>query len=294
MKNESGFKIGIIGGYGKMGRWLAAFLRDEGKDVIIAGRDPDKLKKAAKELKVKAVSNKQAVRRSDAVILSVPIDSFEEVVQEIAPFTHDRQFIFDVTSIKSKPVKTMHQYIRKGIILGTHPMFGPGAAGIKGQRFVLTPTKKQEVLLAEKVRGYLEEREARVEVMTPQQHDELMGIVLGLAHFIALVSADTLAALNRMKEAQKVSGTTYRMLLKMSEAVLSEDPSFYSSLQVNLPGLPAAQKLFIRKADEWASLVKHGKRGEFIQRMKSLKEAFAKDDPGFTSAYKDMYRLIED
>jgi len=292
MTKDAVFTVGIIGGYGKMGQWLARFLQKEGKEVLIAGRDPEKLQAAARELKVKAVSSKEAVRRSGAVILSVSIDSFEAVVKEIAPHTQDGQYIFDVTSIKAKPVEIMHKYISKGTILGVHPMFGPGANGIKGQKFALTPTNAEEQVLAEKTRGYLEAREAKVVIMKAAEHDEIMSIVLGLSHFIALVSADTLASLGKIKESGLVSGTTYRMLLKMAEAVVSEDPDFYSSLQLNLPDTVKMESLFTRKAGEWASLVKEGKREEFIKRMKDLKDALEKEDPLFTSAYRDMYRML--
>lgn len=292
MKKKPFFKIAIIGGYGKMGRWLVRFLRKEFSEIIIAGRNQEKLLETAKKLKVRAASNMQAVSQSDAVILSVPIDSFETIVSEIAPFAHDGQYIFDVTSIKARPVRIMHQYIKKGTILGTHPMFGPGATGIRGQRFVLTPTDDREKCLAQKVQGYLEEKAAMVAVMPPEEHDELISVVLGLSHFISLVSADTLASLGRIREAKKVGGTTYRMLLKLVESVVSEDPHFYSSLQLNLPGSVSLERIFTSKADEWASLVKEGRQDEFIARMKALKNAFENEDPDFATAYKDMYRIL--
>jgi prephenate dehydrogenase len=286
-------RVAIIGGYGKMGRWLAAFLTQEGHDVVIAGRNQARLKEAARQLGVEQADAGQAVSGSGAVIISVPVDSVEAAAEEITQFTRDGQYIFDVTSVKTGPVEAMHRHVRKGTVLGTHPMFGPGAPGIKGQRFVLTPVGKEEEALAGKVRGYLEKRGAKVAVMTPQEHDEIMSIVLGLSHFIALASADALAALGKIREAQAVSGTTFHLLLRMAEAVLSEDPVFYSALQLNLPGAVRAETLFIDKAAEWAALVKDGRRRGFMDRMKSLRETFEKEDPGFKSAYGDMYRLIE-
>ncbi len=237
-------KIAIIGGYGNMGRWFARHLSGEGRQVVISGRNQAKLQEAAQQLGVESAPIEQAVAAADAVILSVPIDSFEAVVKEIAPHTHAGQYIFDITSIKARPVEIMHKYIRKGTILGVHPMFGPGAAGFKGQRFVLTPTNDVERALADKTRAYLEGRDAKVELMKPEEHDEIMSIVLGLSHFIALVSADTLASLGKLKDAQKVSGTTYRTLLTLAEGVVSEDADFYSSLQMNLPGLGEYREAF--------------------------------------------------
>lgn len=286
-------KISIIGGYGKMGRWFAAYLKKEGNDVTISGRDREKLRITAAELGVKSAAARKAVTGADAVILSVPIDSFEQVVEEIAPWTRDGQLIFDVTSIKTKMVNAMHAHIKKGEVLGVHPMFGPGAAGVEGQRFVLTPVGAKEKALARKVRRYLQDRKANVVIMKPEEHDEIMGIVLGLAHFIALVSADTLISLGKTRESRAVAGTTYRLLLTMAQAVVSEDPDFYSSLQLNLPGMAEIDRLFQQKAARWASMVKKRRKQEFMDMMDSLKYAFEREDPLFGSAYKDMYRLPE-
>jgi prephenate dehydrogenase len=285
-------KIAIIGGYGNMGQWFARFLSQEGKQVVISGRDQVRLREVAGQLGVESASNEQAVTAADAVILSVPIDSFEAIVKEIAPYTHTGQYIFDITSIKVKPVEIMHKYIRQGTILGVHPMFGPGAKGMKGQRFVLTPVNDEEEKLADKTKKYLEDRGANVAVMEPIEHDDLMSIVLGLSHFIALVSADTLLHLGKLEKAREISGTSYRLLLTLAEGVVSEDPEFYSSLQMNLPGLAAIEKLFHSKAGEWSSLVGKGDRKEFAKRMGELKTSFEKEDPGFAAAYNNMYRLI--
>jgi prephenate dehydrogenase len=284
-------KVAIIGGYGKMGEWLARFLLKEGKQVVISGRDPRKLRETAERLGVEAASNHEAVQQSDAVILSVPIDKFEQIVSDIAPYTSPRQLIFDVTSIKARPVEIMHIYIKKGAVLGVHPMFGPGADGIAGQRFVLTPTSKAEDETAARVRKYLEGKGAGVAVMSPDEHDELMAIVLGLSHFIALVTGDTLSGLGKLKQAREVSGTSYRLLLTIAESVASEDPEFYSSLQMNLPGLNKIEGLFAEKAGQWLNLVNKKEGRQFAQKMKEMRKRLAEADPDFKEAYRDLYGL---
>jgi len=100
----------------------------------------------------------------------------------------------------------MHRYLGKGTILGTHPVFGPGAKSASNQNFVLTPTNEEEAMLAGKTRQYLEERGANVSIMTPLEHDRMMTVVLGLAHFIAIVSADTLLSLEKFEEMKKLGG----------------------------------------------------------------------------------------
>jgi prephenate dehydrogenase len=250
------------------------------------------LEQAARELGCACASNEEAVRQADAVILSLPIDRFETIVREIAPSVRHGQYVFDITSVKSRPVEIMHKYLGGCRVLGTHPMFGPGADGIAGQRFVLTPTDDAEESLAIQIRGYLDDRGAAVAIMSPAEHDELMSIVLGLSHFIALVSADTLLSMGKLKESAGVSGTTYRLLLTLAEAVISEDPDFYSSLQMSLPGMARMEEIFLAKADSWLELVRHGDRENFSRRMSYLKSKFSEHDPGLADAYKRAYRVL--
>jgi len=285
-------RVAIIGGYGKMGRWFARALLGEGLRVIIAGRDRAKLEEAAAEMGCQAASGKEAVKQADAVVLSVPVNSFEDIAREIAPYVKPGQYVFDITSVKARPVETMHRYFSGCRVLGTHPMFGPGAESIAGQRFVLTPANDGEESLAAQLRGYLEARGACVAVMDPLQHDELMGIVLGLAHFIALVSADTLLSLGKLREAAEVSGASYRLLLTLVEAVVSEDPNFYSSLQMNLPGMAKVEEIFLAKSKDWADMVKSHDTKGFAERMAYLKLKFEQADPGFSDTYKNVYRLL--
>ncbi len=286
-------RIAIIGGSGKMGRWFANFLRKEGKEVVISGRSQDKLLEVGRRLGVEVASNIEAVRSADAVLISVPIESFGPVVREIGPFVRNGQIVIDITSIKTLPVEMMHRHIKTGLVLGTHPLFGPGAKSIANQNFVLTPSNEAEAALAERVKRFLEARKGKVTVMTPQEHDEMMTIVLGLSHFIAIVSADTLLGSNKLKDMAAVGGITYKVLLTLVESVISEDPELYASLQMNLPNVTEVEKLFQRRAKEWADLVANNDRQEFVQRMKALRSRLEQSTPDFGKAYENLYKIAE-
>jgi prephenate dehydrogenase len=285
--------IAIIGGYGKMGAWFAWLLKNEGHRVTIIGRDKDKLAKAAVELGVAATDRLDRAAEADIVIISVPVDSFETVCRDLAPHLRPGQKVFDLTSVKVKPVEMMHCYLGGAKVLGAHPVFGPGAASPSGQNFILTPTDAIENDLAEKVSAWLTKRGARVRITTPQEHDRLMAISLGLAHFIAIVTADALVTLDKLTEMSGVGGITYKALLTLVESVLSEDPALYASLQLNLPHLPEMERLFGDKADEWARLVRDGRRDEFIRRMSSLKAKLEAANPEFGASYQNLYRLAD-
>jgi len=276
-----------------MGQWFAFFLKKEGNEVILIGRNQPKLEQAERQLGVEVTTSIAAANQADVIIISVPIDNFDEVVAKLSPYTHPEQIITDITSVKVLPVAAMHRHIKQGLTLGTHPLFGPGARSVTRQNFVLTPTNEQEQALAEKVRSYLETRGAKVQLMTPQGHDEMMTVILGLAHFIALVSADTLLNFDRLKQMEAVSGITYKVLLTLVESVISEDPELYASLQMNLPNMTRVQELFNKNCQTWADLVKQKDRQEFVKRMKALRSKFEEDNPDFGKAYDNMYKIAE-
>ncbi len=276
-----------------MGQWFARFLLNEGNQVLIIGRNEEKLLPVKQQLGVEIATSMETVTQADVIIISVPIDGFEQVVKQIAPHTRSEQIIVDITSVKVHPVATMHQHIKKGVVLGTHPVFGPGARSLSNQNFVLTPTSDEETSLAQKAEQYLAERGARVTLITPEEHDEMMAVVLGLSHFITIVAGDTLVSLDKFPQMKEIGGTTYRALLTLIESVFSEDPELYASLQMNLPGMAEIETLFQKSAKTWGDLVKNRDRQEFVKRMSALRDKLEKDDPDFGRAYENMYRLLE-
>jgi prephenate dehydrogenase len=286
-------RVAIIGGSGKMGRWFARFLLKDGREVTIIGRNEKKLLEARQQLGVETATSIEAVKGADVVLISVPIDNFEQVVKQLQPHLHSNQVIIDISSIKVSPVATMHKHIKTGVVLGVHPMFGPGARDILNQNFVLTPTDEKETDLAQKIEQYLAARGARVTLMSPQKHDEMMAVILGLSHFIAIVSADTLLSLGRLKQMAAIGGSTYKVLLTLAEGVISEDPESYASLQMNLPRMTEIEELFQRSSKTWADIVKNKDRQEFVNRMNTLRDRLEKSDPDFRKAYENMYKLLE-
>ena len=286
-------RIAIIGGSGKMGRWFAGFLLKEGKDVIIIGRSEKKLLEIKRQMDVEIATDAEAIKGADVILISVPIDNFEEVVERIHSYVQPKQVVMDVTSLKEFPVEVMHKHIKTGLTLGVHPVFGPGARDIANQNFVLTPTSDDERAFAQKVRQYLEDKGARVTLMTPHEHDEMMAVVLGLAHFISIVSADTLASFDKLALMRAVGGTTYKLLLTLVESVISEDPELYASLQMSLPGMTKIRKLFQRSLETWSDIVDSRDRRDFVRRMNGLRDGLEKGDPAFQKSYENMYKVVE-
>jgi prephenate dehydrogenase len=288
-------RVAIIGGYGKMGRWIANFLLKDSKVVILYGRDREKLLAAGNGLSADIETNlAQAVNNAGLVIVSVPIDSFTGVIEQLKPCLTSGQIVMDVTSVKVMPVNVMHENLDNVTILGTHPVFGPGARSARNQNFILTPTNDAEKAIAEKVEDNLVEKGGIVTMMSPEEHDHLMAVVLGLSHFIAIASADVLLGFEQLQKMKAIGGPTYRVLLTLAESVITEDPELYASIQMNLPGLPEMEALFKQTAATWADIVKSGNRQRFIEKMNLLKEKLPEADPDFGRSYQDMYKILDE
>ena len=286
-------KVAIIGGSGKMGRWFTGFLLKEGDDVRISGRNQERLKEASRQLGVKTETNTDAVQWADVVLLSVPIDDFAGVVKQIAPYTRSDQTIIEITSVKMLPVETMHSYLNSKRVLGVHPMFGPGATDIAHHNFVLTPTNDDERALALKAYDYLSERGAKVVTMSPDEHDKMMSVVLSLCHFVALAAADTLLGVGKLQQLNEIGGTSYRMLMTFIASVISEDPSLYAALQMNLPFTVEMEELFQEKVKVWADVIKNRDMQQFMKHMEHIRNVFTEENTDVEEAYRDGYKLVE-
>jgi len=287
-------RVAIIGA-GKMGRWFTRFFKDEGYSVVVSSRTRSKAEALRDEFGVEvAGSNVEAVEGADWVLVCVSLDGLEAVLKEIGSRIQSGQVVMDIGSIKEIPVNLLHKYVKKGITLGTHPVFGPGAKSLEGQNFVLTPVDEEERRFAGEFKGWLEERGAEVTILSPRRHDELMSLVLGFPHFVGLVAGDALMNSSDFVEAKQVGGASYKLLLTLAGAVAAEEPVFYSNLHMSLPEMEQIEGLFLEKAEEWLRLVKRKDCGGFGRKMEQVKKRLKELDPDYEQYYRLMYRLLDD
>lgn len=285
-------RIAVLGA-GKMGVWFAKFFLAEGYSVVVADRKEEKLAKLKQELEVETADFVEAVEKADRVLICVSISAFEGIVKKISPAIRDGQIVMDICSIKAVPVQTMHKYLKGGLVLGMHPVFGPGSTTIENKTFVLTPTNSQEEAVAEDFKKWLETKKARVFVMPPQKHDKLMSVVLGMPHFLGLVACDTLLEQADYSETKDVAGTTYRILFTLAEVAALENPELFASLQLSLPELEKIESSFIKKANEWLMLIKQKDPAAIASKMEQLKAKLMKASGDYERSYKMMYKMLE-
>ena len=93
MENDEKPKvIGIIGGNGKIGSVFAKEFENHGYEVLISDVGTE-------------LSNIEVAKKSDIVIVSVPIRKTRVIIDEIIKSVNSYALITDMTSVKINPVK---------------------------------------------------------------------------------------------------------------------------------------------------------------------------------------------
>ncbi|MCG2754878.1 MAG: prephenate dehydrogenase/arogenate dehydrogenase family protein [Desulfobacteraceae bacterium] len=211
----SNITIGIIGGTGNMGRWFNDLFSRAGHTVLISGRKTP-------------VSPLDIAKKSDVVILSVPIDVAIRFSEEIGPLLSPDQLLMDLCSLKETVLKSMLRFTQAQVV-GTHPLFGPFTDSIKGQNIIVCPGRGTGWL--KWLEDELREKGAVVTRMDPVTHDRNMAVVQGLTHLLTVCMARTLQKMNKPPdEVIFYSTPVFRLKINLIGRLFSQDPSLYASL----------------------------------------------------------------
>jgi prephenate dehydrogenase len=261
--------IGIIGGTGGMGSLFARIFAEAGHRVSVSGRRT-------------LLSNADLARLCEVVVVSVPIGSTIEVIREIAPILREGQVLCDFTSLKVAPVAAMLE--TNAAVLGLHPMFGPSVPSLRGQTVIACPARISPER-AEEVLGVFRAAGAAVMVMDPAEHDRLMAVVQGLAHFATLTVAGTMRRLGVDLDALlAATSPVYRIETALVGRILGQDPDLYGPILRENPAVPAVLAAFEEAAGELRQAVE-ADDGEAFGRI-------FQEDAAFFRAY--VPRATED
>ncbi len=173
--------VGIVG-YGKFGalthQLVKRFVPDAQVRIFSSRAQPDGT----------LFFSLEEVAKSDAVILSVPIHTFEENLQKILPFIGEHTVLVDVATVKMHTVEILKRLAPASRWVATHPMWGPESyakrgGDVAGFRIVITESTIPQEQRAAAV-SFLKECGFDVVEMSPEQHDQHLAETLFLTHFI--------------------------------------------------------------------------------------------------------------
>lgn len=198
------------------------------------------------------------IAKSDVIILSIPLQAYDELLPKLAPLLRSETLVVDVCSVKVKPAEILAQLLpdHENILL-THPLFGPQSYGNGNKHtLVVTNTENQKMsAAAQQILDYCEkDLDLRVLHMTNEEHDKHMADIHVLTFFIA-------RALGQMNlQAEPFMTPSFQELLDLVALDASHTEALFDTIQNGNPFGAAERQRFIRILSEIDESLSRGKR----------------------------------
>ena len=209
----------IVGGAGRMGRWIAQFLSAQG--FATGALDP------AGTAEENAWA-RGALASADLVVMAASPGVTAHLYTEWTA-SPPRGVVVDIASIKTPLLEPIRALQRGGCCVGSiHPMFGPSVALLRDADVVVCDTGDARAMAM--VEQLFTPTTARIVRMPLADHDRAMADLLSLAHATAIAFAVALPATQ-----QPVRSTTFRALESLAAAVVRESPDVYYEIQAKNP-----------------------------------------------------------
>ena len=248
--------ISIIGGRGKMGSLFAEAFRLFDYTVLVSDKEN--------------TNNLELAKHGDIVIVSVPLEKTEQVIEEIGPYVRKEALLTDFTSVKMKPVAAMLKYSQAEVI-GGHPLFGPSIDLLKGQNMILCPERGEKYLSW--YTNALDSLGVKVTLMNAEEHDKTMAVVQCLTHFSNIAFA---YAISKMAPNIQPEATTPAFILRLyaTKRMLTPDPSWYSRILHENPFGEEAVRAYVDTVAEVSAMAQKNTKTELEELLLSLQKDF--------------------
>tara|TARA_B100001146_G_scaffold10612_1_gene8578 strand:- start:1121 stop:1972 length:852 start_codon:yes stop_codon:yes gene_type:complete len=274
--------IAIIGAGGQMGTWMSNYFEKNGFEVT--GFDPEN--PVSKSIK-KAESLISAILNVEYVLLSTPTKKTPEIIRLIAKEMKRDSFLIDITSQKSKTAIALGKIPAKVTPVCIHPMFGPGAKGVKNENIISIPIKdgKKELDVAKNLFP-----DADFVTIDSAAHDKKIAIILGLTHLINIAFANILAKDDKILLTQKMAGTTFKAQKIIAESIMTESTELIETILSN-PEIRRVAEEFWRDIGLLLTSAQEGKTDEIVSYINSNKEKLS-ENVNLEKSYKKLTKMV--
>jgi prephenate dehydrogenase len=229
-------KITIIG-VGLIGGSLAKAIKENNlaKVVFGFGRDLNRLEAAQKANVIDQFSTnlKDAINDSDIVIIATPVGSFKEILSEIKPFLTSKIVISDVGSTKTNIASIVSQTLGdySNYFIPAHPIAGKEKSGFEAseanlfnnRKVIITPLETSNPNSISLIQKMWEGTGADVDFMSPESHDELLGMTSHLPHMLAFSLVNYLISKNPSASIYAAGGFKDFSRIASGDAVMWRD-----------------------------------------------------------------------
>jgi cyclohexadieny/prephenate dehydrogenase len=191
-------KLAIIG-QGLIGSSItrAVFERKLAKEVTITDASPS-VRKRLLELGLGAAkvvdSNEEAVADADLIIACIPVGIYGLVAEQIAPHLKQGAILSDVGSVKTSIIQESLPFLPEHVhFIPAHPLAGTEFSGpdaglpklFVNRWCIVTPPEGSDQNAVATVQALWEGMGSKVEIMTPDRHDQALAITSHLPHLVA-------------------------------------------------------------------------------------------------------------
>lgn len=191
-------KICIIG-IGLIGGSLAKAIKKSHQSEIVFGygRDEERLERAQKGNLIDqySVDIGEALNSANMVIIATPVGSYESILKEMKPHIAKDMVISDVGSTKVSVIETVKAVFDDVVdnFIPAHPIAGKEKSGFEvsdadlfvNKKVIITPLENNNPESIKMLTKMWEGVGAEVDFMTPQSHDDLLGMTSHLPHMLA-------------------------------------------------------------------------------------------------------------
>jgi prephenate dehydrogenase len=253
-------RIGIIGGKGKMGTWMAGFFSGLGHKVEISDTDTE-------------LSNDRLTKQADIVVLATPVRAADKVIEEITPALCSDQLLIDVFAVKQPTIKAMTK--TRAEILSIHPIFNPSFKSVKGQTVIVCDVRTS------KWKGRIEKlflkKGAKVKTCSIEEHDWMMSIIQGMMHFSLISLGHAIGSLGvNVEKSLEFSSPIYRIRTDMVGRVLSQNPKVYADISIENPDVCFSVDQLMRSSVKLNQIIKDKDHEAFEKYFSDAAKKFGK------------------
>lgn len=248
----------IVGGHGRMGRFLSGELAGRGHAIDVLEVDDGR-------------DRADAVRAADIVVVAVPMAAAVKVVREVAPHVRSDALLCDINSLKESVCKAMDKC--PGEAIGLHPMFGPTVGSLRRQKVVVCPLRPGPH--ATFLRRELETLGAEIIETDPATHDHMMAVVQVLVHYSTLVMGSALSQSGiSVEDSLQFTSPIYRLELAFVGRLFAQDPDLYAEIEMSNPRGAEVRRLFLDSAKTLDDILGKGDRETFRSLFSGINSYF--------------------
>ena len=273
MKLDKDTKILIVG-LGVIGGGYATALTEKGYKVRCITKEQCDVDYALKRGMVQYGTTRvepELVGDADLVIFALYPTVFIEWIREYQHLFKSGAIITDVSGVKLSVVGEIQNMLRDDVeFISAHPMAGRERSGVeysdpgvfKGANYIITPTERNTEEAISLCRAIAEELGfARISILSPKEHDEMIAFLSQLTHCIAV----TLMTCNTSDGLEKYTGDSFRDLTRIAKI---NDAMWSELFLMNKDALLSEMDSFIGEFERLRKMIECGDREGMREMMR--------------------------